>query len=76
MEMEFINIPLAINIVVAIGISILAIYFLYFTVIVAPKLMDLGEKEEDMVYGKSTKPLHGSYWQTYPSFDRAYHGDK
>ena len=75
-KMTLVEIPFLINVAVAIGISILAIFFLYFTVIVAPKMMDLGEKEESAVYGRSTKPIHGSYWQSYPSFDRTFHGDK
>ena len=74
--MTLVYIPFAINVTVAIGISILSILALYFTLIVAPKLMDLGEKEETVIYGKNTKPISGTYWQVYRSFDRAYHNDK
>jgi len=74
--MTLIEMPLAIDVVVAIGISILTIYMLYITLIVSPKQMDLGEKEETVLYGRNTKPMHGTYWQSYRSFDRAFHNDK
>ena len=74
--MTLVDIPLAINVAVAIGISILTILMLYFTLIVAPKQMDLGEKEETVIYGKNTKPIHGTYWQVYRPFDRAFHSNK
>ena len=75
-EMAVAEIPLVINVVVAIGIAVLTILMLYFAVMVAPKQMDLGEKEEEVLYGKSTKPLHGSYRQIYRSFDRSFHRGK
>jgi uncharacterized membrane protein len=75
-EMAVAEIPLVINVVVAIGIAVLTILMLYFAVMVAPKQMDLGEKEEAVLYGKSTKPLHGSYRQIYRSFDRSFHRGK
>ena len=74
--MTLVDIPQAINVAVAIVISILTILMLYFTVIVAPKQMDLGEKEETVLYGKNSKPIHGTYWQVYRPFDRAFHNDK
>jgi hypothetical protein len=74
--MTLVDIPLVINVAVAIGISILTILMLYFTLIVAPKQMDLGEKEETVIYGKNTKPIHGTYWQVYRPFDRAFHSNK
>ncbi len=74
--MALVDIPLAIDVAVAIGISILVIIMLYFTLIVAPKQMDLGEKEETVLYGRNTKPIHGTYWQIYRPFDRAFHSDK
>jgi hypothetical protein len=74
--MTLVDIPFAIDVAVAIGISILAICMLYITLIVAPKQMDLGEKEETVLYGKNTKPIRGTYWQVYPSFDRAFHSNK
>jgi hypothetical protein len=74
--MTLVDIPFAINVIVAIGISILIILMLYFTLIVAPKQMDLGEKEETVCYGRNTKPIYGTYWQVYQSFDRAFHNDK
>ena len=76
-KMALIDIPSAINVAVAIGISVLAIIMLYFTLIVSPKQLELGEKEETVLYGKNTKPIHGgTYWQIYRSFDRAFHSDK
>ena len=74
--MTLIEMPLAINVVVAIGISILVICMLYITLIVAPKQTDLGEKEETVLYGRNTTPICGTYWQVYQSFDRAFHNDK
>ncbi len=75
-RMTLVDIPLAINLAVAIGISILIILMLYFALIVAPKQMNLGEKEETLLYGRNTKPIRGTYWQIYRPFDRAFHGDK
>jgi hypothetical protein len=74
--MTLVDIPLAINVIVAIGISILIILMLYLTLIVAPKQMDLGEKEETVLYGRNSKPIRGTYWQVYRPFDRAFHNDK
>lgn len=74
--MALVDIPLAIDVAVAIGISILVIIMLYFTLIVAPKQMDLGENEETVLYGRNTKPIRGTYWQIYRPFDRAFHSDK
>ena len=75
--MALIDIPLAINVAVAIGISILVILMLYLTLIVAPKQLELGEKEETVLYGKNSKPIHGgTYWLIYRPFDRAFHSDK
>jgi hypothetical protein len=59
--MTLVDIPLAINVAVAIGISILIILMLYFALIIAPKQLDLGEKEETVLYGRNTKPMHGKY---------------
>jgi uncharacterized membrane protein len=75
-EMAVAEIPLVINVVVAIGIAVLTILMLYFAVMVAPKQMDLGEKEDAVLYGTSTKPLYGSYRQIYQSFDRSFHRGK
>ena len=74
--MTLVDIPPAIDVVVAIGIGIFVISMLYITLIVAPKQMDLGEKEETVLYGRNTKPIYGSYWQVYRPFDRAFHSNK
>jgi hypothetical protein len=56
-----VEIPLLINIIVAIGICILTIAVVYFTLIVGNKQLDLGEKEQVVLYGKETKPIYGKY---------------
>ena len=58
--MTLVDIPLVIDVVVAIGIGILTIAVVYFALIVGYKQLDLGEKEETVTYGKNTKPIYGT----------------
>jgi hypothetical protein len=56
-----VDIPLLVNIVVAIGICLLTISVVYFALIVGNKVLDLGEKEEIELYGRKAKPIFGRY---------------
>jgi hypothetical protein len=56
-----VDIPLLVNIVVAIGICLLTISVVYFALIVGHKILDLGEKEEIELYGRKAKPIFGRY---------------
>jgi hypothetical protein len=56
-----IEIPPLVNIIVAIGICILAISIVYFALIKGSKQMDLGKKEQVVLYGKEAKPIYGKY---------------
>ena len=56
-----VDIPLFINIVVAIGICLLTIVVVYFALIVGHRVLDLGEKEEIELYGRKAKPIFGRY---------------
>jgi hypothetical protein len=53
--------PLFVNIIVAIGICILIITVVYFALIKENKHLDLGEKEQVVLYGKEAKPIYGKY---------------
>jgi hypothetical protein len=74
--MALVEIPLVIAAVVAIGIVILTIAVTYFAIAKNYKQLELGEKEDEVIYGMNTKPIRGTYWQIYRSFDRAFHRDK
>ena len=74
--MTLVEIPLAIAAIVAIGIVVLTIAVTYFAIVKNYKQLELGEKEDTVIYGRDTKPIHGSYWQIYRPFDRAFHSDK
>jgi hypothetical protein len=56
-----VNIPLWINIIVAIGICVLIITVAYFALIKEIKQLDLGEKEQVVLYGAKAKPIYGKY---------------
>jgi len=56
-----VDIPLLVNIIVAIGICLLTIIVVYFALIVGNKVLDLGEKEEIELYGRKAKPVFGRY---------------
>jgi hypothetical protein len=56
-----VEIPPLVNIIVAIGICILTIAIVYFTLIIGNKQLDLGEKEQVVLYGKEAKPIYGKY---------------
>ena len=56
-----VDIPLLVNILVAIGICLLTIAVVYFALIVGHKELDLGEKEEIVLYGRKAKPIFGRY---------------
>ena len=56
-----VDIPLFINIVVAIGICLLTIVVVYFALIVGHNVLDQGEKEEIELYGRKAKPIFGRY---------------
>ena len=55
---------------VALGIIVLVIAVLYFSLIAGHQQLDLGKEEEMVLYGKNTKPLAGKYWEGYliPNF--------
>lgn len=59
--MTSIDIPLWINIIVALGICILVIAIVYFALVLGNSQLDLGEKEQVVLYGKEAKPLRGKY---------------
>jgi hypothetical protein len=56
-----VDIPLWVNIIVAIGICILVISVVYFAIILGNKQLDLGEKEQVVLYGAEAKPIYGKY---------------
>jgi hypothetical protein len=59
--MTLVDIPLWINIIVVIGIGILVITVVYFSLIKENRQLDLGEKEQVVLYGKEAKPIYGKY---------------
>jgi|MudIll2142460700_1097286.scaffolds.fasta_scaffold1194268_1 hypothetical protein len=58
--MAIVEIPFVINIVVAIGIVVLAISAAYFGLVKGNKQLDLGDKEDIVLYGKNPKPIYGT----------------
>jgi hypothetical protein len=56
-----VDIPLWINIIVAIGICVLIIIVAYFALVKENKQLDLGEKEQVVLYGAEAKPIYGKY---------------
>jgi hypothetical protein len=58
--MALIEIPPVIVAVVAIGIVVLTIAVTYFAIVNNCKQLGLGEKEDTVVYGRNTKPIHGT----------------
>jgi len=46
---------------VYLGMFVLTIAVLYYTFIVGRKQLDLGKKEEIVLYGRNTKPVAGKY---------------
>jgi hypothetical protein len=56
-----VDIPLWINIIVSIGICVLTITVVYFALIKENKQLDLGEKEQVVLYGAEAKPIYGKY---------------
>jgi hypothetical protein len=58
--MTLVEIPFVINMIVAIGLVVLTIAVAYFAIAKNHKQMDLGEKEDSVIYGKNTKPIYGT----------------
>jgi hypothetical protein len=58
--MTLVEIPPVIDVVVAIGIVVLTIAAIYFAIVKNFKQLELGEKEDTVIYGRNTKPIHGT----------------
>jgi hypothetical protein len=56
-----VDIPLFIDIIVAVGITLLAIIIFFFALVVGHKQLELGEEEELILYGRKAKPKYGKY---------------
>ena len=56
-----VDISLLFEMAVAIGMIVLTIIVIYFALIVGHKQLNLGKKEEMVLYGRNTKPLRGGY---------------
>jgi len=56
-----VDIPIWINIIVAIGIAILTITVAYFSLVLGGRQLELGENEQVVLYGRAAKPVYGKY---------------